>query len=184
VLQVADAGGALLECRDYLAPIITPHEALLALTDQPFEPERYTLGFDSVLAYKQQQRQQRQQGGATAAGAAEGGASRRGATAAAAELGGNIRTEEEFEEMGAGAASSSSCGQAVALSSQQQLQVMRQAAAAGKAVVVKTAAQYLAVKRSYQGLETPLTGAQAKAPELAAAGRTGRAAVYQGEPGS
>ncbi len=193
---MAEPAGALLECRDYLAPIITPHEALLALTEQPFEAQHYTLGFETVLGYQQGQGQQAQQeqgsrplaAGSTAAGSA------------AAELGGNIRTDEEFEQIGAddtaraassstaaGAAAvdpaaASSSSRALALSSQEQLQLMKAQAAAGKAVVVKSAAQYLAVKRSYQGLETPLTGAEAKPAELAVAGRSGRAAAYTNEP--
>jgi diphthamide biosynthesis protein 2 len=196
-LQVAEPAGTLLECRDYLAPIITPHEALLALTQQPFEAQHYTLGFESVLNYAQGQGKGQQQGSRPgAAGSAL-------ASAAAAELGGNIRTDEEFEQMGAAggaaggastaaggdptagdlaAGSSSSSSKALALSGQEQLQLMKAQAAEGKAVVVRTAAQYLAVKRSYQGLETPLTGAEAKPAELAVAGRTGRAAVYIDEP--
>lgn len=148
-----------------------------------------------MLGYAQGQGQGQPQG--SRPGAAAGSAA---ASAAAAELGGNIRTDEEFEQMGAAgpastaavdaagdaagdaAAGSSSSSKALTLSGQEQLQLMKAQAAEGKAVVVRTAAQYLAVKRSYQGLETPLTGAEAKPAELAVAGRTGRAAVYIDEP--
>ena len=53
---VADPQGQILDCKDYLAPIITPHEALLAWAPDEvpgggaWEPGRYRLDFDEVLA--------------------------------------------------------------------------------------------------------------------------------------
>ena len=47
---------------------------------------------------------------------------------------------------------------------------------------VRSAAEYLATRRTYTGLESPLTGAPAKPVEKAALGRSGRAAGYQQEP--
>ncbi len=54
--------------------------------------------------------------------------------------------------------------------------------AKGKEVVARNAAQYLALKREYKGLETPLTGAPVIDPARVVQGRAGRAAVYEDEP--
>ncbi|PNH08060.1 Diphthamide biosynthesis protein 2 [Tetrabaena socialis] len=48
-------------------------------------------------------------------------------------------------------------------------------------VAARSAAEYLALKRSYKGLEMPATGAGPKEVVLAVEGRAGRAAVYQDE---
>ena len=47
---------------------------------------------------------------------------------------------------------------------------------------VRSAAEYLKQRRSYQGLEAPMTGAEHKQAEVAVQGRAGRAAQYAGEP--
>ena len=48
-------------------------------------------------------------------------------------------------------------------------------------VVAHNAADYLALKRGYKGLETPITGASILEPSVVVVGRTGRAAGYQEE---
>lgn len=44
-----------------------------------------------------------------------------------------------------------------------------------------SAAEYFLQKRTFTGVETPATGAPVKSPEVAAKGRSGRAAVYDSE---
>ena len=52
----------------------------------------------------------------------------------------------------------------------------------GQLAEVTTAAEYLTLRRGYQGLETPYTGAVAKPVTEAVEGRSGRAATYEDEP--
>lgn len=50
-VMVADPQGQILDCKDYLSPIITPYEAMLAFS--PAAPDwdeaAYRLDFDGVL---------------------------------------------------------------------------------------------------------------------------------------
>ena len=53
---VADPQGQVLDCRDYLAPIITPHEALTAFDpDSTWDPAQYRLDFGGTAAQQLQQ---------------------------------------------------------------------------------------------------------------------------------
>jgi hypothetical protein len=52
----------------------------------------------------------------------------------------------------------------------------------GQLAEVTTAAEYLTLRRAFQGLETPYTGAAAKPVTEAVEGRSGRAAGYEDEP--
>ena len=54
----------------------------------------------------------------------------------------------------------------------------------GKALAVSTGAEYLRLCRSFQGLQTPATGAEVVPPTLAVQGMHGRAATYSDEPPS
>lgn len=50
---VADPQGQILECRDYLAPVVTPHEAMLAFDPEgeyKWDEAAYRLDFDHVVA--------------------------------------------------------------------------------------------------------------------------------------
>ena len=48
--MVADPLGFLMDCKEYLAPVITPHEAMLAFTGRSLDPGgRYPLDFAEVL---------------------------------------------------------------------------------------------------------------------------------------
>lgn len=53
---------------------------------------------------------------------------------------------------------------------------------AGALAPVGTAAEYLVQRRTWRGLETPLTGAAVLAAAPALPGRSGRAAGYADEP--
>lgn len=59
------------------------------------------------------------------------------------------------------------------------LRAIRQIDARAWKVQVKSAAEFLKLRRTYQGLEAPVTGAAAKEPQLAKSGRSGRAASYK-----
>ena len=48
--MVADPQGQILDSKEYLSPIITPFEAMLAFSpDSEWEERRYRLDFDGVL---------------------------------------------------------------------------------------------------------------------------------------
>jgi len=49
--MVADPQGQILECKDYLAPIITPYEAMIAFnSDAQWLEEYYRLDFDDLAS--------------------------------------------------------------------------------------------------------------------------------------
>ena len=52
----------------------------------------------------------------------------------------------------------------------------------GALTEVRSAADYLHLRRTYHGLEAPCTGAEEKAVVMAVQGRSGRAAGYADEP--
>ena len=91
--------------------------------------------------------------------------------------GGGSGSESEGEGGGGGDAST-----ALALHAQQALVVSAAPGGRSDLVAPRSAADYLLHKRSWTGVETPLTGA-APAPVVAAVeGRSGRAAAYVDEP--
>ncbi|KAG2484510.1 hypothetical protein HYH03_016653 [Edaphochlamys debaryana] len=49
---VADPQGLILDCRDYLAPLVSPWEAALALTGRHIDPEAYRMDLPAVLEYE------------------------------------------------------------------------------------------------------------------------------------
>jgi len=61
--------------------------------------------------------------------------------------------------------------------------MIRRCADGDKALVdVKSAAQYMHSRRTFMGLESPLTGAPVQPVVKAVPGRSGRAAQYSDEP--
>lgn len=48
-VMVADAQGLILDCKDYLAPIVTPWEAALALSGRQLQLPHYRLDFRAAL---------------------------------------------------------------------------------------------------------------------------------------
>ena len=168
-VMVADPQGLILDCKEYLSPIITPHEAFLAFTGQPLELESYRLDYEALL---------KRHDGVLAEGMRTSGAPAHGA----ADLGGNIREEgSEGEEEGGMLSGGLGVGMsALALGRQGDGQVQR---GEGRSVVAKTAAEYLVKHRTFQGVETPATGADIKVAGQALQGRAGRAAGYVDEPG-
>lgn len=177
---VADPQGQILDSKEYLAPIITPHEAMLAwgaAGEGEWDEQRYSLGFEEAAAAGEAagaggmapplQRPRRQQprfsllaGGYTG----DGGSS-----------------ESDDGEDAAQAEADAST--ALALHAQQALVVSAAPQGRSDLVQPRSAADYLLHKRSWQGVEAPLVGAAPKAVEAAVEGRSGRAAGYADEPG-
>jgi hypothetical protein len=189
-------------CRDYLAPIITPHEAFLAFTGRPFDAATYRLDFEDLLDLeKQQQQQQQQQEYSSSIPCAGGGPQGQVHRA------GNIRQAEDQDEpeQGDGEAANDSAGMLqlgqlalthdesggaagphvgnmLTVSGSSYGSGLRAGSRTGQQVQARSAAQYLTHHRSYRGLETPAVGAEIKLAELAVKGRSGRAAGYVDEP--
>jgi diphthamide biosynthesis protein 2 len=143
---VADPQGQILDSKEYLAPIITPHEAMLAFTEESeWKESEYRLDFDHILSNT-------------------------------ADKEGNFsdKAEEEggFEEEALGA---------LTVQAQKALIVTPAAAGAGHLVEIKSAADYLAHKRTWTGVETPLVGSEKKEAHVAVPGQSGRAAGYSHE---
>ena len=173
-VMVAEPQGLVLDCRDFLAPIVTPHEALLAMGGDGggdgeeggeegggvgvFDAARYRLDYGGLLAWHRAWRARRGGGGGGAAG-----------EAAAADAG---------DSSGGGGGGGSG---ALVAAGGLQLGSSSRAGGAG-AVVARTAAEYLLKAREFRGLETPATGAEVKAAAAAVPGRAGRAAGYVDEP--
>lgn len=89
--------------------------------------------------------------------------------------------EEEAGGSGAGSAAASDQSMALALHAQQALQITAAPGGRSDLVEARSAADYLLHKRSWQGVETPLTGAAPAPVVVAAEGRAGRAAGYAAE---
>jgi diphthamide biosynthesis protein 2 len=179
-VMLADPQGHILDCRDYLAPLITPHEAFLAFTGAAFDPARYRLDFGDLLTpaardadvegRQQHQQQQQQQGGGTQQEVRQG-------------WGGNITADD------AGSGGDGDEEQLVAATSALVIAggsgnggLARGSSPGGKQVQVRSAAQYLLQQRTYRGLETPAVGADILPAARAVEGRVGRAAGYADEP--
>ncbi|KAK9814668.1 hypothetical protein WJX72_009496 [[Myrmecia] bisecta] len=159
-VMVADPQGMILDSKDFYAPIITPFEAELAWGAQQREwTGAYRLDFNQLLE------EQPQAAGQPASGPRfsllSGGYHADDATSG---------TEGLTEHVAA-----------LAVRDPGGLQLST-GSAGGALVEVKSAAEYLAKRRSYTGLEAPMVGAPAKAVEKAVAGRSGRAAHYDDEP--
>jgi diphthamide biosynthesis protein 2 len=132
----AGAQGHILDSKEYLAPVITPAEALAAFTGAPYSGA-YSADFGAVLA----------------AAAAPPAPPRDGEPPPGLAL-----------ALAQGAAPLAARGP-------------------GALAPAGSAAEFLAHRRTWRGLETPLTGAPALAAAPAAAGRSGLAAGYDDEPG-
>jgi diphthamide biosynthesis protein 2 len=175
-VMLADPQGLILDSKEYLSPIITPHEAYLAFTGKPFDAAAYRLDFGDLLAADSEQQ----------VGTAAGGTAADGAAAC---VGGNVGEDSDSEgagEEGEGGVApgwGAAAGALVVAGSSQQGKVLAGAGSrSGQQVQVHSAAQYLQQHRTYKGLETPATGGEMLAAEKAVPGRSGRAAVYVDEP--
>ncbi|KAL4857493.1 Glycosyltransferase family protein 64 protein C5 [Chlorella vulgaris] len=179
---VADPQGQILDSKEYLAPIITPHEAHLAFSQPDNEGEwdqaQYRLDFEGVLHSAQQEvaagggsgQPHKQQQGPRFSLVAGGHYTHSDGGSGASSDG-----EDEAVRLHTAAADP---GTALALHAQQALQVSEAPAGRSDLVDPRSAADYLLHKRSWQGVEAPLVGAAPKAVEQAVEGRSGRAAGY------
>ena len=180
-MLVADPQGQILDCKEYLAPIVTPHEALLAWTPgAQWDPAAYRLDFEEAAAL----------GGATGEGPPAAAAARRrggeprfslldGAYHADGDGSGSEGQDGEGPEGGNAAAET----RALAVHAARALQVAPAPGGRSDLVTPASAAEFFVHKRSWQGVETPLAGAEAKEPAAAVEGRSGRAAGYTHETG-
>jgi diphthamide biosynthesis protein 2 len=174
-VMLADPQGLILDSKEYLSPIITPHEAFLAFTGKAFDAAAYRLDFGDLLEGDRQQDV-----------AADGVAA---AAMPRACVGGNVSGEQAESEDAEDADGEGTPGWGAAAgtlviagSSQQGRALAGTGSRSGQQVQVHSAAQYLQQHRTYKGLETPATGGEILAAELAVPGRIGRAAAYQDEP--
>jgi diphthamide biosynthesis protein 2 len=190
---VADPQGQILDSKEYLAPIITPHEAMLAFAPPgegqagEWDERKYRLDFEGVL-----EQGAGAGGGANAeAATAPAGSSRRaeprfsllsGGYAGGGGGGGSSSGSDEDGAAREASAAGHAAGSALALHAQQALQVTVAPQGRSDLVEARSAADYLLHKRTWQGVEAPLVGAAEKAVVAAAEGRTGRAAGYVDEP--
>jgi diphthamide biosynthesis protein 2 len=158
---VADPQGQVLDCKEFLAPVVTPHEAMLAFTGAAWDPAAFRLDFADVL------------GGARGGGA-------RGAAPRTSLLDGGLRGGGE----GSGGEEAEAGGGAGALAEHARRALVVTPAPGGNSAAVRprSAADFLAHRRSWTGVDAPLAGAAPKAPAAATAGRSGRAAGYADEP--
>lgn len=180
-VMLADPQGLVLDSKEYLAPIVTPHEALLAFTGQGLDAARYRLDFGDLLHLHQQQEQ-------AAAGSARGTASGVGEDGEGEGAGVSRPHGQQLAaacgsvRFGDGSGLAAGVG-ALVIAGSSQTAVLGAGSRTGQQVQVQSAAQYLTQQRTYKGLETPATGGEIKAAELAVEGRSGRAAAYADEPG-
>lgn len=167
-VMLADPQGLILDSKEYLHPIITPHEAFLAFTGKDFDPAHYRLDFGDLLQLEGQSTSgvQRQQGAGAGVGVDR------------ASFGGNI-TEFPDEGDDVDEQLSAAAGALVIAGGSSQAITGNKA---GQQVQVHSAAQFLTQRRTYKGLETPVTGAAVLPAAVALPGRTGRAAGYADEP--
>jgi diphthamide biosynthesis protein 2 len=173
-VMLADPQGLILDSKEYLSPIISPHEAFLALTGRPFEPAAYRLDFGDLLQLA---------GPPQGEGPGEQQQQQRRSAAAAAELGGDISSiidGEQFPSDGNDEQLAAAVGTLVIAGGGSK--ILQHSGAGGKQVQVRSAAQYLVQERTYRGLETPAVGAEALPASLVVEGRSGRAAGYVDEP--
>jgi diphthamide biosynthesis protein 2 len=166
---------------DFLAPVVTPHEAAVAFGAAArgldahdavamLESRPYSLGFDTVVR-EAAEVLSLSSGGRRAAGGE-----------------GDEGEEEEEEQEANGAALVAASGGSGALAPVQAagdiLARAERAPGGAAAIQPATAAEFLLLRRGYRGLEAPAaTGAASKAAALATEGRLGRAAGYCDEGG-
>lgn len=182
-VMLADPQGLILDSKEYLNPIITPHEAFLAFTDRQFEAADYKLDFSDLLVDDKQQGQQQQE-----MGLADSTFSRIAKVdgAVAHVIAGNVAetadSSDDEQEKSATESMIHKFGSLVLANTTGGAKAVGCGSRTGQQVQVQSAAQYLQQHRSYKGLETPATGGELLPAELAVPGRSGRAAGYMDEP--
>lgn len=156
-VQLADPLGFILDSKPYMAPIITPFEAVLAFTGGSLLPGTvYRLGLEPLLE-----------------SAAQAGST--GGTA-------GVEEGEDGETSSSALVASRMAGLTVSNAGGAGTLSMQGGARGGAMVKARDGAEFLALHRTYKGLEAPVAGAEYKAPAAAVEGLAGRAACYAQEP--
>jgi len=160
--------GLVLDSKEYYAPVITPHEAVVAFTGRDWEPARYRLDFSGLLD-------------PSVAEAVEGQEPRLSFISGGRALLGTPGIQgPDHHEHGEGVEEEAG-GVGGQLVAREQDMAVAELKASG-ALQVASAAEYMQYRRTYTGLQTPGTGAAPKPVEMAVHGLSGRAAVYKTEP--
>lgn len=181
----------VLDCKEYMAPIITPHEAMLAFDTGAEEPAwdeaAYCLDFDDLVQTFRQRQAGGQKGSGGGSGTTKSGRSvPRFSLVDAAHHGDEASSADEaegarIEAVSARASDRGASASALALQAQAALTLTQAPAGRSDLVVPASAADYLVHKRSWKGVEAPLVGAEPKTAAKAVPGLSGRAAGFVGE---
>eukprot|EP00879_Flechtneria_rotunda_P019749 GHRR01020753.1.p1 GENE.GHRR01020753.1~~GHRR01020753.1.p1 ORF type:complete len:434 (+),score=158.75 GHRR01020753.1:401-1702(+) len=169
-VMLADPQGLILDCKEYLNPIVTPHEAYLAFTGRPFDVASYRLDFGDLTGSELGSQQ----------------LSKVSATTMRQELGDNVNSHNADSESAGGQLHSGGyhgvAGLALSVAGGHGAVAPGAGMQNSKQLQVQSAAHYLMQHRTYQGLITPAIGAEILPVEKAVVGRAGRAAGYSDEP--
>lgn len=167
---VADPQGQIMDCKEYLAPIITPHEAMIAFSRKEWDAASYRLDFQDLLI----------QGDIddtcsdTATNVQQG--PRFSLIDGSHHIDSNENEEDDDGDDGIQ-------GNALAVHAQRALQVTVKERGDMR-IVPTSAAEYMVHKRTWKGVDAPaLTGAEEKEVVGAVEGRSGRARGYADEKG-
>ncbi|KAL6757447.1 putative diphthamide synthesis protein-domain-containing protein [Haematococcus lacustris] len=202
-VHLADPSAAILDSKPFLAPLITPYEALLALAPPLAigqQPPPHQLGLQPLLDLVSPQGRRAAGAQPLGRGAHTDPAAGRQGSGAAGNAGACQGSSCCDAGAGAGAATGSGSegwtlqvagggdeqggegeGRLLAVAG---LQLSCVSGSGGRQVKARDAAGYLTQHRTFQGLEAPVAGAAPKLAAAAVEGQRGRAAVYSAEPGS
>lgn len=174
---VACAQTALVDSKEYYAPVITPFEAELAFCDKPW-PGHLQLDFNSLIegnAADTPSIATMEPRFSLLTGRLTGGA---GTGNCDADGGAAAEEEQEVEAADGDETRQEGASRELAVRAQRALAV----ASSGALVEATSGAEYLVLRRSYQGMQAGAADRQHAEPVLPAVpGQTGRAATYQHE---
>lgn len=156
-VMVADQGGQILDCKEFLAPIVTPYEAQLAWTDDAGDVLRgLPLGFDHLVD--------------RAGDDVDDDGSTNWETT-------SNNAVHSLVARGDGGL----VARALCVRNGDCSYITTRTGGAGALVEANSATEYFLHQRTFKGLETPASGAARKEGAAAVPGRTGRAAGYTHE---
>jgi diphthamide biosynthesis protein 2 len=189
-VHVAEAQSLILDCKEYYAPIVTPYEAWLAFQDLDLDPAKYRMDLaclDEPVQTRCALATEVVHSWRMLLYSAMATLKRPGVAALTNGLSIDM-VMLTFPECCAGVACRLDSEQGnseetqLAVQANQALNLSATATDLDKALIQpRTASEYLLLKRTYMGVETPAVGSAVKAVEGVQAGRAGRAAEYTGE---
>ena len=168
---VADPQGQILESKDYLSPIVTPHEAMIAFREgSVWDEKNYSLDFSTpLISGKEVKTDQRNDKEALEARfSLVDGSYHNGIPPSGPVL---------QEEYGEGQLNSQST-QSIVAYAKEALHLTDVSQNHSHALQPKSAGEFLVYKRTWKGVDTPLVGAEMKEAAKAVEGQKGRAAAY------